>query len=259
MKISVIVVSLNAGDELAATVSSILDQDHNDYEIIVKDGGSVDGSIAGLPQDPRIRLFSESDSGIYDAMNRALDLSTGDYVMFLNCGDYLYDPRVLSDINAQLTARNLVVYGDIYDRPSETRIPSNPELDEFALYRNVPCHQACIYDRSMLLMHHFNTEYRVRADYEQFLWCYYIARARFIYMDRVISSYMGEGFSESRENVRRSADEHRQIVLNYMPPDRVRTYRRRMLLTLAPLRAKIARSPLTGGLYNRIKAVIYKK
>ncbi len=257
MKISVIVVALNAGDELRATVKSIVTQTFKDVEIIVKDGGSTDGSLHKLPADERIRLISTPDKGIYDAMNQALEEARGDYVLFLNCGDYLYDETALEKAMSHIDGPNLLIYGDIYDRSSRSRIASNPDIDEFALFRNVPCHQACIYDRQVLRMHPFITKYRVRADYEQFLWCYYIAKVRYIYTGEVLSSYMGGGFSEQKKNRRLSAEEHAEIVENYMPHERIVRYRRRMRLTLAPLRRLIAQNPVTGGLYNRIKARVY--
>lgn len=259
MKISVIIVSLNAGEELKKTVDSVLSQDFDDYEILIKDGGSTDGSLEMIPDDSKIRIVKSPDTGIYDAMNQALESAAGEWCIFLNCGDYLYDTGVLGDVAPLLTGKNTVVYGDIYDRISDARISSNPEIDEFALYRNVPCHQACIYEREMLLAHPFDENLRVRADYEQFLWCFYIAKAKFIYTDRLISSYMGGGFSETRENVKTSAREHKEIISRYMPEKNIKKYRRRMILTLAPLRGAIARNPVTGKLYNRIKSGIYKK
>ncbi len=258
MKLSIIVVTLNAGRELTATLKSIITQEYDDFEILIKDGGSTDGSLDNLPKDPRILLLSRPDAGIYDAMNQALEAASGDYVLFINCGDYLYDVYVLSDVVPLLNEPNSVVYGDILDRMAGARVTSNPNLDEFALYRNVPCHQACIYDRKMLLAHPFQTEYLVRADYEQFLWCHYIARAKMIYANRVISSYMGGGFSATRENRRLSAREHGEIVARYMSPENVSKYRRRMILSLSPLRRLLAGNPVTGGLYNRIKTKAYK-
>ncbi|MCR5595623.1 MAG: glycosyltransferase [Lachnospiraceae bacterium] len=259
MKISVIVVTLNAGDELKATVKSIVTQTYRDLEIIVKDGRSSDGSLKKLPDDERIRVVSRPDKGIYDAMNQALEEVSGDYVLFLNCGDYLYDEHAIETAVSYIDGPGLLVYGDIFDRSSGARVASNPVIDEFALYRNVPCHQACIYDRNMLLMHPFKTEYKVRADYEQFLWCYYIAKAKFVYTGSILSSYMGGGFSEQKENRKISAAEHTDIAENYMPHKQIVKYRRRMIMTMAPLRRVIAGNPVTGGIYNRIKSAIYKK
>ncbi|WP_304679261.1 glycosyltransferase, partial [uncultured Muribaculum sp.] len=81
-------VCLNAGDKLRRTVGSILAQSYPHYEIIVKDGMSTDGSVDKLPEDGRIRIVRQKDRGIYDAMNQATLLAEGDYLLYLNCGDY---------------------------------------------------------------------------------------------------------------------------------------------------------------------------
>lgn len=260
MKLSVIVVCLNAGDELRATTDSIISQSFDDYEIVIKDGGSTDGSLDNLPDDPHIRIVSRKDTGIYDAMNQALECAEGEYVYFLNCGDYFFDPNVLEKI-VPLMEKNTatVIYGNIYDRIGQTTVASNPNIDEFACYRNVPCHQACFYTRDLLRMHPFETGYRVRADYEQFLWCFFIAKADMIYSDTVVASYMGGGYSETKESRKRSAEEHKEIVENYIPHSHVVRYRWRMRLSMAGVRGILARNPLTAGLYNKLKARIYSK
>ena len=95
---SIVVVCLNPGEKLTETVNSILSQQYGNYEIIIKDGGSADGSLEKLPADSRIRLLTCKDSGIYDAMNQALPMITGQYVLFLNCGDLFYNDTVLFDM-----------------------------------------------------------------------------------------------------------------------------------------------------------------
>ena len=88
---SIIVVCLNPGNKLKMTIDSIRMQTYDNYEIIVKDGMSEDGSVETLPQDERIRLFQKQDKGIYDAMNQAAEHINGRYVYFLNCGDVFND------------------------------------------------------------------------------------------------------------------------------------------------------------------------
>ena len=72
MLFSIITVCFNAGDKLKNTLENILAQTFNDFEIIVKDGGSSDGSLDAILKDERIKVFSEKDKGIYDAMNVAV-------------------------------------------------------------------------------------------------------------------------------------------------------------------------------------------
>ena len=264
MRFSVVVVCLNPGEKLNQTLGSILSQTYDDYEIVVKDGGSRDGSVEAMREDPRIRLFREKDSGIYDAMNQAVQEAEGRYLYFLNCGDKFYHEKVLEEIAGLIAghpANAGIYYGNIYERLTGREVASNPRLDAFGCYRNVPCHQACFYDRKLLLAHPFETKYRVRADYEQFLWCFFTkgAETAFVYGDILIADYEGGGFSETGKNRRISAVEHREIVRKYMPAGKVWKYRMIMWVTLAPVRTWIARNPVTSGFYNGLKKKIYGK
>lgn len=105
MKFSIIVVALNPGDALLYTLESILKQTYTDFEVIVKDGGSTDGSMEKLPQDLRIHLVQKKDSGIYDAMNQAVAESKGEFINFMNCGDRFNDEFVLEKVSGFIEKR----------------------------------------------------------------------------------------------------------------------------------------------------------
>lgn len=264
---SILTVNLNSGDKLLRTLESIECQTFKDYEIIIKDGGSTDGSLNLIDKFKHlpIRLINCPDKGIYDAMNQAVSYAEGKYVYFLNCGDYFYDEGVLSTIASVIENKDLkkdapkVIYGDIFDRISGQVVPSNPNINGFACYRNVPCHQACFYDRSLVSAHPFNAEYKIRADYEQFLWCFYEKGADFVYERTVIADYEGGGFSESGKSIALSKKEHKIITEKYMSSGELFKYRLIMLLTFSGLRTKIARNPATAGLYNFVKKKVYKR
>ena len=141
---SILVVCLNAGSKLEQTITSIQAQDFTDYEIIVKDGGSTDGSLDFLKG--QLRILQQKDSGIYDAMNQAAEAARGRYVYFLNCGDFFAERDVLSKIHSLILekpAKHGIYYGNIFERLTGQCVPSNPSMDAFGCYRNVPCHQAC--------------------------------------------------------------------------------------------------------------------
>lgn len=261
MKFSIIVVSLNAKEQLMLTVNSILRQDFSDYEIIVKDGLSTDSSVERIPKDERIQIVVKKDTGIYDAMNQALQLAKGEYVFFLNCGDYLHEKDVLSRVADQMKQNpgKNIYYGDIYDRKTKSKVTSNPKIDAFACYRNVPCHQACFYQRDLIINHPFEIKYRVRADYEQFLWCYFKAHAHTCYMDMIVSSYEGGGYSETKHGLKLSKQEHQEIIAIYMTKRQIATYRWIMLLTLAKLRTWMSHNPVMGKVYNGLKRVLYRR
>lgn len=266
-RFSIIVVCLNAGEKLTGTVNNILRQTYEDYEIVVKDGGSRDGSMAMLPKDERIRMYVEKDAGIYDAMNQAVDKAAGEYLLFLNCGDLFHDATVLERVNRCIEqdekengeAHALIYYGNTYTVKTGTVVASNPHIDAFACFRNVPCHQTCFYARSLMQRRAYLPEYKVRADYEHFLWSYFHGGVRPKYMDVIVADYEGGGFSETRENIKRSKAEHRTIVRQYMSGGQIAAYRLLLWLTLSPLRTRLAQSPKWSGRYNRIKNMLYRQ
>lgn len=259
---SIVVVCLNAGGKLKNTVNSILAQSYPHYEIIVKDGMSSDGSVERLPSDERIRILRQKDKSIYDAMNQAVALAEGDYLLFLNCGDYFYNEKVLEKVNAWITtdhARTEIYYGDIYNRATEAKVASYPKINAFTCYRNIPCHQACFYAAALMRRRMYRTEYKVRADYEHFLGSYFEDRVRPAYMQITVASYEGGGYSETEENRRRSAKEHEEVVGKYMSKGQILRYRLLLALSLAPLRTKIAEDKRLAGVYNKVKEWIYHR
>lgn len=276
MTFSIIVVSYNAGEKLQKTIESIRMQTEDDYEIIVQDGLSTDGSVDALSHGEDLKIFAGEDAGIYDAMNRAITHVSGRYILFLNCGDYLEDEQVLARVKREIEVSDRSVtlhgsagegkkihlpprifYGNIKERKTGAHVMSNPEIDDFACYRNVPCHQACFYDRRLLRKRGFLIRYRVRADYEHFLWCYYKAHASMVYMPLTVVSYEGGGFSENRGNKKRSAAEHKRIVQKYMSRGRIFKYRLLLFVTLSPLRMYLASQEKTAGIYQNLKRRVY--
>lgn len=267
---SMVVVCLNAGESLLKTVQSILMQTYKNYEIIIKDGLSFDGSIEKLPADEKIHVYREKDRGIYDAMNQALEKVTGEYVYFLNCGDLLYNKDVLQKVNLLIEANTdktkekdnvspgTIFYGNIYERITKEIVVSNPHIDAFACYRNVPCHQACFYGSRLMDEKKFNIKYVVRADYEHFLWCYFSGNADMIHLPFLVADYEGGGFSETNENRSKSKNEHKEITEMYMKKGQVLKYKAIMLLTLAPIRTWLSRNRVTSHFYNWMKKNLYR-
>lgn len=105
MTFSIIVVCYNAGEKLEKTIASIRRQTESDYEIIVQDGLSTDGSVERLSAGADLKLFRERDEGIYDAMNRAVSHAAGKYLFFLNCGDYFADEEALAKVKREIAER----------------------------------------------------------------------------------------------------------------------------------------------------------
>lgn len=270
---SILVVALNPGEKLVQSIRSILEQSYKNYEIVIKDGGSKDDSLqrleAFLETQPegrqRVRIVQEKDGSIYDAMNQATGHAGGEYYYFLNCGDLFAQEKALEQTAQAISADkeqgggSLIYYGNIFDALREQVVQSNPKIDDFACYRNVPCHQACIYHYSLFEERGYEPKYKVRGDYEHFLWAYFCKKSDPKYMDVVLASYEGGGFSETKENRIRSKQEHKEITEKYMSGRQLLRYKTILLLTLAPLRTKMAESPQLAGIYNTLKKSLYGK
>ena len=282
---SIVVVSLNPGERLEKTLNSILSQTYQNYEVILKDGGSNDGSLSGLQEKGffynknQIKIIEQKDKSIYDGMNQAVAYVKGRYVQFLNCGDSFYSDRVLEEVADYIVKQRkeriklniagdfaievieeqpIIYYGNQYNQLQETIVYSAPQINDFTCYRNVPCHQVCFYDYRLFEKRAYELKYKVRADYEHFLYSIYQEGAKGISMPIVVASYEGGGFSETRENRKHSAQEHKEITTKYLGKAKVFKYRMIMWLTLAPLRTAMAESPVLSGIYNGIKNGIYK-
>ncbi|MBQ7775390.1 MAG: glycosyltransferase [Lachnospiraceae bacterium] len=270
---SILVVALNPGEKLVQTIQSIWEQTCKDYEVVVKDGGSKDDSLqkleAFLEKYPEakayVRVIAEQDKSIYEGMNQATKYAEGQYYYFLNCGDVFAHERALENMaqgiraDRQQGGRALIYYGNIYDALRGQVVQSNPKIDAFACYRNVPCHQACFYDYSLFEERGYEPKYRVRGDYEHFLWSYFCKNAQPKYVDVVLASYEGGGFSETKENIIRSKQEHQEITKKYMSKGQLLRYKGILLLTLAPLRRRMAESKRLAGVYQTCKKWLYRR
>ena len=286
---SIVVVSLNPGERLKNTLDSILKQTYTDYEVILKDGGSTDGSLQELldagyfENKNQIKIIQERDKSIYDGMNQAVQKLNGKYVQFLNCGDYFYSDTVLEEVarfidkdrdayivntednkeKGSLAIEAVdspikIYYGNQYNQVQDSIIYSAPIINNFTCYRNVPCHQVCFYDYRLFKNRGYDLQYKVRADYEHFLYSIYREKAEGKSMPIIIASYEGGGFSETKENRKKSAMEHAEITKKYLGVTKSFKYRLIMWLTLAPVRTWIAENPALSGMYNSVKTAIYK-
>ncbi len=201
--ISIITVTRNAGSTLPATLRSIREQSCGLYEFVLVDGGSTDSTVqlaldAGIPN---MKMVSEPDNGLYDAMNKGLGMADGDYVMFLNAGDAFHSPGTLQMIADAAMDHDYpgIIYGqtDIVDasgkKISDRHLiaPSDLSLDSFKTGM-VVCHQAFIVLRK--LTNNYDTRFRFSADYE---WCIRCLQRshRSHYIDGVIIDYLSEGLT----------------------------------------------------------------
>lgn len=262
MKITIITVCLNPGEGLKKTIESIEKQTFKDIEVLIKDGGSTDGSLAAVPGDMKYRILFGDDTGIYDAMNMAIKESSGDFIIFMNAGDRFYDDEVLARVAERVGKRekkeNLILYGDTCSDVSGTVVKASSVINSRVCYRNIPCHQAIFYSGDLFGSRLYDTDYIIRADYEHFLWCYFENGTEFEYLDFPVCFYEGRGVSDSRKNVRILNKEHNVICRKYIPFGTRFLMRARMIITLRYLRTALARSKTFGESYENLRRKFIK-
>lgn len=120
MKVSIITVTFNSVDTLAMTIKSVLRQTYQDIEYIVKDGGSTDKTIDVIKEyEPmfhgRMKWMSAKDKGIYDGMNKGIEMATGNIVGILNSDDFFTDNHVIEKIADAFNEKKVdAIYGDVH-------------------------------------------------------------------------------------------------------------------------------------------------
>lgn len=196
-KFSIITVCFNALNVLPATYASLHSQTFIDYEWVVVDGASTDGSTAWLAQHSPNVLVSEHDNGIYDAMNKAVARASGEWLFFLNAGDSFADDRVLQDIATALDRAGEpigCIYGDVvYFGTQGQRRKRFHWLTPGRLVFGDLCHQATFVRRALFqALGNFDVGLRYNADFDWFMRVFR-SQPRLHYLHRDIALFHDAG------------------------------------------------------------------
>lgn len=215
--ISIIIPTFNASKTLPKAIESILNQSYQDFELIIIDGLSTDNTIeiAKKYNDSRIKIVSEKDTGIYDAMNKGIQLAEGDWLYFLGSDDSLYDPTVLEKISALFDKDYDVLYGNVVFSISQ-KIYDGRFSAQKLIARNI-CHQAIFTHKNVFKkLGNFNVEYKGLADYHfNFKW-FSNQTIKHKYIDQIIAYYYEDGYSFNNPDKKFSED-FVKIIKSYMP------------------------------------------
>ena len=169
---SIITVVLNDIFGLKKTMDSLWSQDTNDYEWIVIDGGSNDGTFEYLSEIPQQRLkwISENDTGIYDAMNKGIKLCQSNYVLFLNAGDFFTHSSILKSIKSYINnlkfAPDILFSGANYLFKNGVKFYRRPKQIEKYIWHGLPAlHQATFYNIKLFYNTRYDCNYHICGDY----------------------------------------------------------------------------------------------
>lgn len=219
MTYSIITINYNNYEGLKRTIESVINQTYGEFEFIIIDGGSTDGST-NLLKDYRDRIdfsVSEKDNGIYHAMNKGILQSNGEYVIFLNSGDAFYNDNVLSDTVKYLTTD--IVHGKLYDRSRSCfpyLISKTPTMRYF--YESSLQHPSCFFRRSLFDNMLYDEHFRIVSDWKFFIQQIIFNNCSFSFMPVIVTSFEGEGVSVNKQFAALQNAERTEVLSSLFPP-----------------------------------------
>lgn len=201
--LTIIIPTFQAEKTLQASLDSVLGQDFQDLEVLVMDGGSRDGTTAIVRQaalrDSRIRLISEPDKGVYDAMNKGIREAHGTWLYFLGSDDFLYDPKVFSAAFAFAGHDEAdFLYGNVVS-PSYKGVYDGQFDIAKLLLRNIS-HQAIFYRRTIFeRIPAYNLRYKGYADWDLNIRIFMDKNVRVRYIGGTIARFGPDGLSSRHD------------------------------------------------------------
>ncbi|MBO7618498.1 MAG: glycosyltransferase [Bacteroidales bacterium] len=217
--LSIITINFNNCKGLQKTIDSVVPQSFRDFEWIVIDGGSSDGSRELIERSAIFFSYwvSEPDKGIYNAMNKGIKVAKGDYLLFLNSGDWLYDDSSLERCFSHSFTSD-IVYGDFYFVKSGGQMVKSCFPNPLTL-RYLYCyslgHNASFIKRELLQKELYDERFKIVSD-----WAFFLKQAMnicgFEYIDEIVSCFDTNGISSINKEL---VKKEREAVLNELIPD----------------------------------------
>ena len=242
MKVTVVTAVLNDAGHIEQTILSVISQTDIEIEYIIVDGGSKDGTLEliGKYKDKISLLISESDRGVYDAMNKGIKYSTGDFVYFLNSGDVLLNPSILSKIKLEeLKEKNAIIYGNVivaYGNIEALEKP-RPFFNSKMKFKGIGiCHQSMFFPGELIRNEKYDLSYKIAADYD-LVYRLWRKGTEFLYRDITIAKYdWGKGISSNPYKLLDVYRENARVCHQQLNP----LYWAKMILEYIRLQKKLA-------------------
>jgi glycosyltransferase involved in cell wall biosynthesis len=195
--ISIITVVFNSVKTLEETILSVINQNSRDFEFIIVDGGSTDGTIEIIKRHEKCitNWISEPDNGIYDAMNKGVDLSNGQFIYFLGGDDVLTTSSIIKEISSFLRKKDKVYYGNVIFK--NRNIIYDGEFNSFKIVTRNISHQSIFYPKEIWSEFRYNLKYKIFADYDLNLKLYNHHYYSFEYIPITVAIFNDEGSSGS--------------------------------------------------------------
>ncbi len=214
--ISIITINFNNASGLQKTIDSVIKQTNCDYEFLIIDGGSTDDSLNIIENNKKHITYwkSEKDSGIYDAQNKGIKNAKGEYLLFLNSGDTLYDALVLEKVKPYLNKYD-IIYGDLLiEETDRSYIKEHNQPLTFGYFTGdtLPHQASFIKKTSFSLVGLYDETLKITADWKFFLDAICKYNLTYLHINLVVSKYDFSGISSKSENWKIILEEREQIL-----------------------------------------------
>lgn len=218
MLISIITINYNNLNGLKRTIESVVQQTWQEFEYIIIDGGSEDGSVEYLKSQTNNIDFwvSEPDLGVYNAMNKGIDKAIGEYLLFLNSGDCFISETVLKENYFKFTNYDLIYFNiEIKDKKS-SRIISYPKKLNFSFfYLGTLCHQAVIIKKDLFrIVGLYDENLKLVSDWKFFIFALFKFNCSYTKVNCVLTTYYLDGISSDLVNRKKLYDERKHVLLS---------------------------------------------
>lgn len=215
-KLSIITINYNNLEGLKRTVESVVNQTWQEFEYIVIDGSSTDGSAEYLKDNNSAFTYwvSEPDNGIYNAMNKGIVKATGEYLLFLNSGDHLNDMSSLFKVQNQLKNEDFIYYNiNVVDNDSSFIIENPQEFSFYYLHNNLPCHQCTFIKKGVFdKLGYYDEDLKIVADWKFLLLAILKNNCTYRKVADVFSTFYKGGISSLDENHALIAAERKAVL-----------------------------------------------
>lgn len=235
MKYSIITVNYNNKEGLRKTIESVIHQTFRNFEFIVIDGGSTDGSTDVIKEyNAQIDYWvSEPDGGIYQGMNKGIKKASGDYLNFMNSGDCFYDEEVLQTIFDKQSTSDIIVGKDYHynaytQQGFSTILP--PRISMLTFYIQTLPHQSSFFKRELFRDSLYDESLKIVADIKFYIQKICVEGCSVEEIDEIICKREPDGISKSYNE--RRISEHQTVISGFLPDGAIKDYKTLSLLDL---------------------------
>jgi glycosyltransferase involved in cell wall biosynthesis len=214
-KISIITVTFNSEKYLEQTILSVIDQNYPNLEYIIIDGNSTDNTLNIIKKYEKSITYwiSENDEGIYDAINKGILISTGDFIGIINSDDWYEENSFNLLHQISINENPEIIHGVLRLWDKDKKIGLQGYTSNF-LKNGMISHPTCFIKRSVYFnVSLYDTRYKIAADYDFMLKCYMTNKINFNYQENVLANFRLSGMSNRHSKLRRK--ETNQILFNY--------------------------------------------